>query len=208
MRRVREVDAGPRKGPAFCYGGRVYFRPFGAERGFAWIEVINFVSLAAILGALAMYGLGRYVRHAKTAEAVGSVAAIAQAAAADYDESDATQPAGAPESAVRAMRYFPPPSRASVPADLDSIHGKRYQSTLADWQSSPWRELHFSIPQPQYYAYSFDSTGTGPQATATATARGDLNGDGVLSTYKLTVMPDDKSNAKVSPNLEKVDPEE
>ena len=188
--------------------GAVYFRPSGARPGFAWIELMNFVSLAAILGGLAMYGLGRYVRHAKTAEAVGSLAAIGQAAAADYDESDATQPAGAPESAVRAMRHFPPPSRASVPPDLAAIHGKRYQSVLADWQPSPWRELHFSIPQPQYYAYSFDSTGTGPQSVATATALGDLNGDGVISTYRLTVAPDDKHNARVSTNLERINPEE
>jgi type II secretory pathway pseudopilin PulG len=190
------------------YGRAVPLRPFGARRGFAWIELMNFVSLAAILGALAMYGLGRYVRHAKTAEAIGSLAALGQAAAADYDESDSTQPAGAPESAVRAMRHFPPPSRSSVPPDLADIHGRRYQSTLADWQPSPWRELHFSIPQPQYYAYSFDSTGTGPQAVATATARGDLNGDGNLSTYLLTVAPDAKHSARVSTNLERINPEE
>jgi type II secretory pathway pseudopilin PulG len=186
----------------------VLFRPSGACRGFVWIELMNFVSLAAILGALAMYALGRYVRHSKTAEAVGSLAAIGQAAAADYNDSDSTQPAGAPEFAVRAMRHFPPPSRASVPADLADVHGKRYQSTLADWQPSPWRELHFSIPQPQCYAYSFDSTGTGPQASATATARGDLNGDGVVSTYRLTVAPDDKFQARVSPDLERINPEE
>jgi type II secretory pathway pseudopilin PulG len=186
----------------------VPLRPSGARRGFAWIELLNFIWLASTLAALAMYGLGRYIRHAKTAEAVGSLAAIGQAAAAYYDESDSTQPTGAPESAVRAMRHFPPPSRASVPPDLADIRGKRYQSTLADWQPSPWRELHFSIPQPQCYAYSFDSTGTGPQASATATARGDLNGDGVLSTYRLGIALDGKQSARVSPNLLRTNGEE
>jgi hypothetical protein len=169
---------------------------------------MNFLTLAAVLAGLAMYGLGRYIRHGKTAEAVGSLAAIGQAAAAYYNESDATQPAGAPESAARAMRHFPPPSRASVPPDIDSVRGKRYQSTLADWTPSPWRELHFSIPQPQFYAYSFDSTGNGPQGSATATARGDLNGDGVTSTFVLSVSPDAKGIATVSPNLERTNPEE
>jgi hypothetical protein len=185
----------------------VSLRPFGARRGFAWIELLNFIWLASSLTALAMYGLGRYIRHTKTAEAVGSLAAIGQAATADYDESDSTQPAGAPESAVRAMRHFPPPSRASVPPDLSSIRGKRYQSILADWQPSPWRELHFSMHEPQFYAYSFDSTGTGPQASATATARGDLNGDGVLSTYRLSIAPDGKHSARVSP-LQRINAEE
>jgi type II secretory pathway pseudopilin PulG len=192
------------------YGSRVLLRPIGAHRtsGFSWIELMNFLSLAAVLTGLAMYGLGRYVRHAKTAEAIGSLAAIGQAAAGYYNDSDSTQPAGAPESAARAMRHFPPPSRASVPPDLASIRGKRYQSTLADWTPSPWRELHFSIPQPQFYAYSFDSTGNGTQGSATATAHGDLNGDGITSTYLLTIAPDDKGSATVSPDLERTAPEE
>jgi type II secretory pathway pseudopilin PulG len=169
---------------------------------------MNFVTLAAILACLAMYGLGRYVRHAKTAEAIGSLAAITQAAATYYNGSDATQPAGTPEAAARAMRHFPPPSRASVPPDLADVRGKRYQSTLADWTPSPWRELHFSIPQPQFYIYSFDSSGSGQQASAAATARGDLNGDGVTSTYRLKVAVDDKLSAQVSTNLERTKPEE
>ena len=54
----------------------VSLRPFGARRGFAWIELLNFIWLASSLAALAMYGLGRYIRHTKPAEAVGSLAAI------------------------------------------------------------------------------------------------------------------------------------
>ena len=72
---------------------------------------MNFLSLAAVLTGLAMYGLGRYVRHAKTAEAIGSLAAIGQAAAGFYNDSDSTQPAGAPESAARAMRRKSPRAR-------------------------------------------------------------------------------------------------
>jgi type II secretory pathway pseudopilin PulG len=194
------------------YGSHVPLRPIGAHRirgvGFTWIELMNFLTLAAVLGGLAMYGMGRYIRRTKTTEAIGSLAAIGQSAAGYYNDSDSTQPAGAPESAARAMRRFPPPSRASVPPDLASIRGKRYQSNLADWTPSPWRELHFSIRQPQFYAYSFDSTGSGPQASATATANGDLNGDGFLSTYLLKIAPDEKGVAQVSPNLERTSPEE
>ncbi len=169
---------------------------------------MNFITLASVLACLAMVGLGRYVRHTKTAEAVGSLAAISQAAAAYYDQSDSTQPAGTPESAARAMRHFPPPSRSSVPPNLADVRGTRYQSTLADWNPSPWRELHFSIPQPQFYAYSFDSSGSGQQASAAATAHGDLNGDGFTSTYRLRVGVDAKLTAQVSPSLERIRPED
>jgi prepilin-type N-terminal cleavage/methylation domain-containing protein len=178
------------------------------SHGFTLVELMNVLTLAAILVALGMYGLARYVRHAKTAEAVGSVQAIAQAAAAFYNESDANQPVGAPAAAARAMRHFPPPSRTSVPPDPRDVRGQRYQSEMADWDVSPWRELHFSIPQPQCYAYSFDSSGTGVQATASAIAHGDLDGDGSISTYELNVGPDDKLVARVSPDLKRINPED
>jgi hypothetical protein len=95
-----------------------------------------------------------------------------------------------------------------VPADIASIRGRRYQSTLADWSTSPWTELHFSIPQPQFYAYSFESQGRGLEAQARAVAHGDLDGDGVLSTYSLMITPDEAFHAVVSPNIEKHNAEE
>jgi hypothetical protein len=89
-----------------------------------------------------------------------------------------------------------------------SIRAKRYQRGLPDWAGSPWAELHFSIPQPQYYLYEFESQGTGQSAKAAATAHGDLDGDGKLSTYRLRIAPDADFHARVAPNMERVDPEE
>jgi len=170
---------------------------------------MNFLALAAVLSAGGMYGLARYVRHQKTAEAIGSVTAIAEAAARYYDQSDSNQPAGTTPEAAHAMRHFPGASKASVPADPDAIKGKRYQSSLGDWTGSPWAELRFSIPQPQFYAYSFESQGSGAQATATAIAHADLDGNGKMSTYRLSITPDPVTfKAKVSAEIEKIDPEE
>jgi type II secretory pathway pseudopilin PulG len=174
---------------------------------------MNAVALVAILSAIAMYGLSKYVRHSKTLEAEGTVESLAAAAAAYYDASDAEQPAGTTPDAAKAMRHFPPPSKTSVPADVASITGTKYQSALADWQGSPWRELRFTITQPQNYAYSFDSQGTGLNAFAVVTAHGDLDGDGnepngARSTFRLKVSPDATFHAKVAPAMEKIDPEE
>jgi type II secretory pathway pseudopilin PulG len=178
-------------------------------RGFTLPEAMNFVALAAVLSALGMYGLARYVRHAKTAEAIGSVSAIAEAAAAYYDNSDGAQPIGTTPEAARAMRHFPPPSNGTVPPSMDMIKGKRYQSSLADWAGPPWADTRFSIPQPQYYAYAFDSQGSGVGAKAVATAQGDLDGNGVLSKYRLGVGVDTSSfKAKVDKEIQKTDPEE
>jgi len=150
---------------------------------------------------MGMYGLARYLRHTKTAEAVGSVTTMATAAAEFYNSSDATQPAGTEASAARAMRHFPATSKASVPADADAVRGKQFQSNAADWAVSPWREMRFSMPQPQYYAYSFRSEGVGTMANATAIAQGDLDADGDVSRFSVDIKPDTEANAKVAPDV-------
>ncbi len=176
--------------------------PHRGAPGFTLLELMNALTLVAILAALGMYAVGKWVRHGKTLEAIGSVHAIAQAAVAYYDESDATQPAGGAQAAAHAMRHFPASSRSTVPADTGDVRGKRYQSSRADWTPSPWRELNFSIPQPQYYRYGFESTGTGRASVATGIATGDLDGSGLSSTYRLRVTVNDKFEAEVAPNIE------
>ncbi len=169
---------------------------------FTLLELMNSLTLVAVLATLAMYGVGKWVRHTKTLEAIGSVHAIAQAAVTYYDESDATQPAGGAQAAAHAMRHFPPSSRGTVPQNEADVRGKRYQSARADWSPSPWRELNFSIPQPQYYRYGFESSGTGRTSAAAGTAQGDLDGSGLVSTYRLKVTVNDKFEAEVAPNIE------
>jgi type II secretory pathway pseudopilin PulG len=178
------------------------------RRGFSAIELMNFLALAAMLSAIGMYALARYVRHAKTTEAMESVTRLGVAAAEFYNTSDATQPAGASPKAVHAMRHFPPSSRVAVPEDPLSVRGQRYQSNLADWSASPWRELGFSIVQPQCYQYSFESQGAGASARAVVTAEGDLDGDGLRSTYSLTILPDESLTAQVAPSISRTEPEE
>ena len=177
-------------------------------RAFTAIELMNFLGLAAILSAVGMFALARYVRHAKTAEAVSSVASLAAAAAEYYNTSDATQPTGAAPNSVHAMRHFPPGSRVPVPEEDLSVRGKRYQSNLSDWSASPWRELRFSIVQPQCYRYSFASEGAGGTAHALVTAEGDLDGDGIRSSYSLAITPDEGLSAQVAKTMTKKDTEE
>jgi hypothetical protein len=178
------------------------------RRGFSAVELLNFFGLAAILSAVAMYALALYVRHAKTTEAIESVGRLGAAAAEFYNASDATQPTGATPEAAHAMRHFPPGSRVPVPEDALSVRGRRYQSNLADWDANPWRDLHFSIVQPQCYRYSFESQGAGATAVAVVTAEGDLDGDGVRSTYSLEIAPNASLDAIVAPQITKSDPEE
>ncbi len=178
------------------------------RRAFSAIELINFLALAAILSAVGMFGLARYVRHGKTAEARESVTRLAAGAAEYYNRSDATQPSGASPQDIHAMRHFPASSRAPVPEDPLAVRGKKYQSNSADWSSSPWRDLGFSIVQPQFYQYAFESQGAGAAAHAKVTAEGDLDGDGTRSVHSLVVAPDESLTAIVSKDMVRTDPEE
>jgi Tfp pilus assembly protein PilE len=175
------------------------------EHGFTLPEVMNFVALAAILSALAMYGLAYYVKRSKTQEASDNLRIIAARAATYYETSDSNQPVGTSTDAAHAMRHFPPSSKTSVPPSTDLVKGQKYRSADADWAASPWRELHFSISQPQCYTYSFESEGSGAAAKATITAQGDLDGDGHLSTYRLTITPDSSFKARVAEDVESAD---
>jgi Tfp pilus assembly protein PilE len=175
--------------------------------GFTVFELLNFIALVGLVSGIAMYALARYVRHSKTADAIGSLTTLAKASAAYYEASDATQPVGTSPDNAHAMRHFPASSTRSVPPTLEDVRGKMYQSAAADWAMTPWHELQFSIPQPQYYAYSYASEGAGSTAKATATARGDLDADGNAATYSITIAPDSKFRAQVGPIM-KENPDE
>jgi Tfp pilus assembly protein FimT len=194
-------------GPGSTSYSRARARSRGVSRAFTVFELLNLLALIGVLSAIGMYALARYVRHSKTAEAIGSLTTLAHQTAAFYDTSDATQPAGSTPDNAHAMRHFPPSSTASVPPSVDNIRGKKYQSTQADWSASPWHELQFSIPQPQFYAYSYVSEGAGSTAKATALAKGDLDSDGNVATYSITVTPDATFHAQVAP-IVKEDPDE
>ncbi len=169
-----------------------------SSRGWVLLELMNAVSLLAIVGALSMYFMGIYVARSKHAEALGGVKTMAEQAAAYYEKSDSTQPKGTPPEAAREMRHFPIGSREAVPP-VHIIRGKRFQTNPADWGVPPWSDLNFSIHQPQFYSYRFESSGRGRDAKASASAEGDIDGDGENSRYEIALTVNDKFQAIASP---------
>jgi type IV pilus assembly protein PilA len=69
--------------------------------------------------------------------------------------------------------------------------------------------LRFSMDMPQYYMYSYHAAGRGsPGDSFEARANGDLNGDGILSTFTLAgrVQPD--GELAVEPAIRETNPGE
>jgi len=135
--------------------------------------------LGTLLG-LAVYGARRYVQDAKVAEVRSTIANIARAYAATLQEPPA---AGKPRAAKRLVSL--PKVPASVP------RGAQYQTSADDWKA--WSAIHFALTDPQYFQYEVVAAKDG--RTAEILARGDLNGDGKASLFRVKIELNPKTGA-------------
>jgi len=122
-----------------------------------------------VLSAVAIPSYTRYIKRSKTSEATGNIARI-YAAECTYFQMASER--GTPQF------LSANPSPASPPS------ATRYAPNPALWTSDTgWTALGFGIDGPHYYQYRVVATGTGNSATFTVTAMGDLDGDGIFSTF-------------------------
>jgi hypothetical protein len=54
------------------------------------------------------------------------------------------------------------------------------------WDGPTWRALDFGFDVPHAFSFSFDSHNAAERSTFSARARGDLDGDGVTSSFEIT----------------------
>ena len=183
-----------------------------AKEGFTLVELMIVVAIVGVLAVLAVYGVRKYLANAKTAEARNSLGQLAKDAAAAVEREKGTTAVLQPTSTSALMRSFCD-SASLVPSSVPQA--QKYQSSKADWNTgsaiSGWQCLKFSLEEPQYYAYTYNvpaSGGTSANSGGfTAQAYGDLNGDGVTSTF--TVQGSAFSGAvAISPNVQETNPEE
>ena len=113
-----------------------------------------------------------------------------------------------------------------VPDNAAKIKGQKYQSKPDEWTSvqptnptgghEGFACLKFSMTDPQYYMYDYqgpaDITSAGAVGTTFAgVANGDLNGDGVLSTFQIDGKIQTATGGTevyIAPNMQEINPEE
>jgi type IV pilus assembly protein PilA len=174
------------------------------------------VAIVGILAVLAIYGVRKYLANAKTAEAQNSLGQIAKDAATEYEKESMAATVLTPGNSAGFSRALCKTATNAVPTALTSVQGKKYQSDPGEWNvgntatpPSGWACLKFTMDAPQYYMYGYTSPGTGSSGdTFTATANGDLNGDGVASTFQITGSVNTSFTLNIAPNLLSVNPEE
>ena len=139
-----------------------------------------------IMGILAVFGVRKYLSASKTAEATSTLGHLSHLAMAAYERESGTDgPVKAADAALGQHRICPSASRM-VPANLTEVAGKKYMSSAAEWEidapsNAGFHCLGFTMAEPQYYQYGYTATKTGFKAIA----HGDLDGDGVASTFEL-----------------------
>ena len=145
-----------------------------------------------ILAALATHGVRAYLTRAKTAEAKNVLGSIARAYVAAWEAMPPRQ------RAQQALPSYPP-----VPKFVPK--GTTHSPTDRDWAA--WRPLHFTIEQPHRYQYEIVASKDGQSASILA--RGDLDGDGKASLFRIVVTLDRKSDSlSVAETIAEVDPDE
>ncbi len=149
-----------------------------AKRGFTLIELMIVVAILGILAAVAIPAFIKYMRRAKTSEAVDKLAYLFRMSSTYFT---GERGARGYNTTAAVDVQFPDPA-ALTPAAVPS--GVRAPGNSAQWDTPSWNALSFSISDPHYYSYQYDSTGTGTGSQFTARAVGNLDGDTALSTFE------------------------
>lgn len=145
------------------------------------------VAVVGILAAVAVPQFTKYTRTAKAAEANEMLDLMKKGAATYY-----LTPRVEPGTINKLPCQFPAsvpltPGGASCCAEEnDADNDERCDSKPATWNHATWSALKFAITDQHFFQYKFESSGTGAEAIFTATAHGDLDCDGVFSTFQLT----------------------
>jgi hypothetical protein len=150
------------------------------------LELHSQLSTMGFASAVAIFGVNRYLKNAKTAEAKNVVARISRGAAEGYERENSSAPI---HSLCKSA--IPVPSR--VPA------GQKYMPIATDFLTGDaregWRCLRFKVEDPIHYQYEYRVGGNykgparggpdpGPNGYEVS-AEGDLDGDGKTSLFTL-----------------------
>lgn len=160
-----------------------------ARRGFTLVELMIVVAILGVLAAMGVYGVKSYILHARSTEARMVLGRIAKDSTTAYLKpklASAVIELGSASHDILSLCG----SANAVPSNPTMVRSAKYQSTPADWGGSSsvgWTCLQFSLEDPQYFQYDYDATGAqGEGDTFQARAHGDLNADGVYSTFSVS----------------------
>jgi Tfp pilus assembly protein PilE len=159
------------------------------------VVVLGLLLLACLIGVLAVIAIPaftRYMSRAKSAEAEAQLGSLFYGVSSYY-EMERFGPDGAPLS------------RCTVASERTNNEPGSARTLVDTAPGSSFETIGFSPVEPLYFQYEIVSAGGcgHPEGTALYTLRayGDLDGDGVQSTYEYAVRSGPSGTLERDPNL-------
>lgn len=150
--------------------------------GFSLIELMVVVTIIGLLASIAIPSFVKHIYKAKTVEAYESLDKIAKAARLYYHRVITSNTTGADSTGQFPTQIIPTPASPAVCCAMGS---NKCMTPIEDWNTNNWRFLYFAVHEAHYYSYSFAAAGTHLASIYTAQAQGDLDCDGVFSTFEM-----------------------
>ncbi len=168
-------------------------RPLASRPRAARYSALEIATAFALIGSLAAIAVPVFLREVHASRFVEPVRGLERMGA----------------SAVAYARVHPvslafPPSAPLTPGVPPRGHCEPYPREA--WQTPAWRALDFQpepVDAPHCFAFAFDSALSPSKSTFRADAHGDLDGDGIFSTFEVTghAIENDPAGPALDPGM-------
>jgi hypothetical protein len=141
-----------------------------AVRSLSAVETVTIVAVAGSVLAVSVPAFVTNLRASRLAEPIEAVNKIALQATL--------------YAVGRPVPVAYPTSVGLTPAHVPA--GQRIEDAPGTWDHPTWRQLDFRVQGPHCFAYEFESNLRSGTSSFAVRAHGDLDGDGVLSTFEMS----------------------
>ena len=151
------------------------------------VKVTGAWGVVAVIGTVAIPAFIKYMRRAKTTEAIDYLDVMYKGASNYYSMPRVAVGTGLklPCQFPKSVKPTPDISKKSCCGPpLDKDNDGRCDVNTQSWAHETWSALNFQMNDQHHFSYSFTSSGVGKNAKFTAAAHADLDCDGVFSTFE------------------------